>query len=82
MGPGEAVTPVATGAYILGSRARHGETTTDLPTDSVESWTGAGVGTLQYADIPIAPTMNVWVNFAPGAASDTTIHVCPKLEVT
>jgi hypothetical protein len=69
-------------ANYQSSRADPLATPADLTTDSSSTWTGAGVGTKQYATVTIVPTI-------PGpvvvrvhlAKPSTTVYVDPVIEV-
>ena len=84
LGPSQAGTATALLHYI-DSRTEFDATPSNL-TDDSSSWSGTGVGTVQRVDTAINPTEAgyalVWLNFAPGAGSDTSIHVDVKIDVT
>ena len=85
LGPSELGSATTQLARLESARARIGETPIDLTTDT-STWNGTGVGTIQRIDIPVNPTVAgwaaIWVYLATGDASDVTIHVDPKVDVT
>ena len=85
VGPSQAGTPDNQG-HNIENDLRYGQTATDLP-DSSASWTGSDVGTRQYMDIAIAPTVAGMANIIVNAAIETTgsdisFSVCPRPEVS
>lgn len=61
-------------------------TPSDVTTDGTSSWSGASVGTKQKLTATITPDLQgpitVIVTFAPGDASDTTVYIDPKLDIS
>lgn len=81
LSPSEAGSPTALAAHRT-TRALPLATAANLTTDATSTWAGTGVGTKQYAQVTIAPTIagpvSVRVHLAKAS---TTVYVDPVLDV-